>query len=131
MDREHEDLRKDYEKLYTAYYSYDKKVLKILEASNNVTWAEDSSSYIVVNKDLLVFGFYKKPRMQKEHHIWMENKEGASTELGTVENLKPHEFIFIVLKGGEKRIFVAPCVEIMPDSVHSYAIGSEMIVFDL
>jgi hypothetical protein len=111
MDREHEDLKKDYEKLYAAYYSYDKKVLEILKFSDKVFWTEDSSFYVLydINKEIAFFAFYKKPRMQKEFFLWPEVVVKGTGEIDRdssraiyfekirprVDTLKPHQFIKI------------------------------------
>lgn len=103
MDREHEDLKKDYEKLYKAYYSYDKKVLKLLEGNPNVFWARDSSAYMMRLRDGYFFSFYKKPRMENKCFLWWikwEHAENGSsyfsyTQSLRVDSLKPHQFQFI------------------------------------
>jgi hypothetical protein len=111
MDREHEDLKRDYENLYGAYYSYDKKILKILEYSDKVWWTEDSSFYALydVEKEIALFAFYKKPRMEKEYLLWPEVMDKGTGEMSKdssrslyfekiqprVDTLKPHQFIMI------------------------------------
>ena len=99
VEGDYEILKQDYEKLYAAYYSYDKKILEILKFSEKVYWAKDSSAFVVGN----CFSFYKKPRMEKEYYLWGEVYKLQSGSflmveyfnLGRVDSLKPHQFINI------------------------------------
>ena len=114
----HEDLKKDYEKLYKAYYSYDKKILKLLEGNPNVIWAEDSSGY-VMNK---CFSFYKKPRMQNPYFLWLYYREKVTTHMGIqlvtsnfhmqgrIDTLRPHQIFCFDAKLGSDydAIIIAP-----------------------
>ncbi len=102
-DREKAQLSEDYEKLYAAYYSYDKKVEKLLETHPNVFWAQDSSAYVVKNGDSFLFSFYKKPRMYGEQYLFLRHKVSLPTattwwdmddNVGRVDTLKSHQFIF-------------------------------------
>lgn len=96
-------LKKDYEKLYDAYYSYDKKILKSLEANEHVFWARDSSAYVVKNENEFLFSFYKKPKMEHEMNLWISTEiaiKGLSFQtiyenFGRVDTLKPHQFILV------------------------------------
>jgi len=117
-DREKAQLNADYEKLYTAYYSYDKKVLKLLENNPNVFWAQDSSAYVVKN----CFSFYKKPRMDKPHYLWLYYKEKVNIQAGItlttsnyhlqdrIDSLKSHQFFCFDRELGNnfESIFIAP-----------------------
>ena len=97
VEGDYATLKKDYEKLYAAYYSYDKKILEILKFSDKVYWAKDSSAYVIGN----CFSFYKKPRMEKEYYLWVykvdkvyECRSGYSNYQleGRVDTLRPHQF---------------------------------------
>jgi hypothetical protein len=107
-DRDYAMLKQDYEKLYTAYYSYDKKVLKILEGNQHVFWAEDSSAYVIKNNDGFLFSFYKKPRMDREYFLWLQ-KSATFDYLycGQVDTLKPHQFITMKYKGDFSKAIVS------------------------
>lgn len=129
-DRDYAMLKKDYEKLYEAYYSYDKKILKILEGSKNVFWAEDSSAYVVKTNNTYVFSFYKKPRMQNaEYDLWIESPASAYGYIARVNELKPHEFIFCEIRDDVKSMFVGKRNEKMYE-VHIPIKGSEIISID-
>lgn len=118
MDREKAQLNADYEKLYAAYYSYDKKVLKLLESNPSVFWAEDSSGYVVKN----CFSFYKKPRMESSYFLWLYYKNKVNKPLGIntvpsnfqkqdkVDSLKSHQlFCFRPEEGVDyDAILIAP-----------------------
>lgn len=103
VDREYIMLQADYKNLYEAYYSYDKKILKILEGNPHVLWAQDSSAYVVKIKDSFIFCFYKKPKMEVEMNLWIETEVAFSglpyqtinESYGRVDNLKPHEWVLI------------------------------------
>lgn len=107
-DRELITLKEDYEKLYGAYYSYEKKILKLLEGNENVFWSEDSGAYIVNRKEDFLFAFYKKPRMEGEYFLWPFVLDSFELEGGysyshsalndycfRVDTLKPHQFILL------------------------------------
>jgi hypothetical protein len=95
MDREHEDLKRDYENLYGAYYSYDKKILKILDGNPNVFWAKDSSAYVVKNENEFLFSFYKKPRMMEEFFLYQFGPVDYYNVLCRIDTLKPHQYELI------------------------------------
>jgi hypothetical protein len=103
MDREHEDLKKDYEKLYAAYYSYDKKIAAILKFSDHIFWDKDSAGYLINNKEQYLFAFYKKPRMVNPcYAFWYQEQWPTDhypaisyNNLGRMDTLKPHEFILL------------------------------------
>jgi hypothetical protein len=111
-------LKKDYDKLYAAYYSYDKKILKILEGNKNVFWAKDSSTYVVKNENEFLFSFYKKPKMNGEY-LWFSNSlvidpnhTGRYKCLGAVDTLKPHQFIKGNIEGWETAIVISSKISI-------------------
>lgn len=109
-------LKQDYEKLYDAYYSYNKKVLKILEGNDNVYWSKDSSSYIVYTHRKYLFGFNKKPSLQNSEHLWAKYEISLAglpfqtmvDDLGQVDTLKPHQFIMIHQMGMPVEFFLTP-----------------------
>jgi hypothetical protein len=93
MDREKGEYQRDYEKLYNAYYSYDQKILKILESNQNVFWAKDSSGYVVKGKNEFLFSFYKKPRMNSEFFLYQFGSvDRYWGDPLRIDSLKPHQF---------------------------------------
>ncbi len=119
MDREHMDLKKDYEKLYSAYYSYDKKVLKLLESNPNVYWAEDSSAYMVESKSDFLFAFKNKPNISGEYFLWILQMDSIEVDDGysysqyvidnaRIDTLKPHQLMSIDYVDNFMGVIVAP-----------------------
>lgn len=123
-DRELEMLKKDYEKLYKAYYEYSLKEKKILSMVDSVFWADDSSAYIIKTNQTGLFTFFKKPKIvaMGEHHLWLSDNGKFTghiplyTDFGRVDTLKPHQFIRIPLESWEGSLFVAS-VEVTPPLV--------------
>ncbi len=101
----------DYEKLYRAYYSYDKKILKLLEGRKDVFWAKDSSAYVVRSNGVFLFSFYKKPKMPQTHYLWSSDGEdeyklyGKYEDHGAIDTLKPHQ-IFTGKSSGKEKLFL-------------------------
>jgi len=118
-DREHLDLKKDYERLYEAYYSYDKKIAGILRTNQNVFWSKDSTTYLIVNDTNVFFSFYKKPRMDEEMHLWTTNPSGERIDLGKINELKPHQFLSFSRTSDQHEIFISPADHHQPDSANS------------
>ncbi len=93
LQTEYEQLNEEYEKLYYAYYGYDKKILRILQQTNHVTWAKDSSIYIIQSNTSIFFSFYKKPKMVGEYRLYQVGTVARYfIDAGQVDNMKPHEF---------------------------------------
>ena len=103
MDRELAMMRKDYEKLYSAYYSYEKKILKILEGNEQVYWDADSAAYAVKTRRGFIFSFYKKPKMYEECYVWWFRQKSTKSgyvlpvyiKAERVDTLKPHQCIVL------------------------------------
>lgn len=119
VDAENIVLKKDYEKLYDAYYSYDKKILKILEVNENVFWAKDSSAYVIVNDSNIFFSFYKKPKMEGGEYLWFSdskvidsNHSGKYYKIGVVDTLKPHQFFLGTMEGWETNMLVSSMISL-------------------
>lgn len=118
-DRESITLKEDYEKLYKAYYEYDKKVLEILKFSDKVYWAEDSSGYVIKDGKNLFFSFFKKGQIEIGSSVWLSsqkevdsNHTGKYFDFGPSDSLKSHQFRFKVLEGWERAIIVSPMVSL-------------------
>lgn len=110
VDGDYEMLKKDYEQLYAAYYSYDKKILEILRFSDKVYWAEDSSAYVIKSESKFLFAFYKKPKMEEKYFLlWSSDELNSKNyiELARADTLKPHQFISKEFTGKEKFFIVA------------------------
>jgi hypothetical protein len=121
VNEDYASMKVDYEKLYTAYYDYDKKVKYLLvNHGENVNWADDSSAYFIKKFGFFTFAFLSKPKMEDEYHLWVHHTKPASlahdTTLinsyswdgGRVDTLKPHQFITRLILLPPDRVFVAP-----------------------
>jgi hypothetical protein len=113
-DRDYAMLKADYEKLYAAYYSYDKKIVKILEGNEHVFWAADSSAYVIKNNDEFLFSFYKKPKILDTGFLWFSDNHLIEADykdkyrnLGRVDSLKPNQYFSGTLEGWEKFVIVS------------------------
>jgi len=130
-DREYLELKNDYEKLYDAYYSYNKKIAGILHTNHNVYWSKDSTTYLIVNDTNVFFSFYKKPRMDKEMHLWVTNPSGEPMDLGKINELKPHQFLSFKRKKEQHQIFIAPTAYPQPDSANADKPDPALWLFEL
>jgi len=113
-DGDYSVLKRDYDKLYDAYYSYEKKILKVLEGNENVFWSEDSSAYVVKNEKGFLFSFYKKPRIHLQSYcLFIETNSSDRDPLykyryvSSVDSLRPHQYIICKIKGDEQSFMIA------------------------
>lgn len=108
-DRELAMLNKDYEKLYSSYYAYDKKLMLMVPFLQNIHWSADSCFYIFGNEKLGIAGVHHKQSLKEESYLWLRNKitDDKIYLVGRADTLKPHQWITMPQMPVEGMLFIS------------------------